>query len=313
MSQTPLKIGFMGTPEFSVAPLKALHKSAHEITCVYSQPPRPKGRGHKVQLSPVHAYAEENDIPVFTPKSLKGKEEQAQFAAHNLDVAVVVAYGLLLPPAILEAPKYGCINIHASILPRWRGASPIQQAIWADDKETGVALMFMDKGLDTGPVITEEAIPIKEYTTAQSLHDELSILGSDMIVKAIDRLARDGHLPSTPQNNEKTTYAPLLKKEDGLVNWALPALSIDCQVRALNPWPGVYTNIHEKRFKILEAARTSQTHDTQPGTVLDKAGHIACGDGSVIKLIRVQPDGSKPMDFASALNGNHVAVNDIFS
>ena len=208
MTDKTLRIGFMGTPDFSVPPLKALHEAGHEIVCVYSQPPRPKGRGHKVQPSPVHAYAESHDIPVFTPKNFKTNADQETFKGHDLDLAIVVAYGLILPEPILESPRYGCVNIHASLLPRWRGASPIQQAIWAGDTETGVALMFMEKGLDTGPVIEMQSTPITNTTTAQSLHDELSDLGANMIAKLANQMAENPAVNSTPQDDEYTTYAP---------------------------------------------------------------------------------------------------------
>lgn len=308
-----LRIGFMGTPDFSVPALKALHESSHEVVCVYSQPPRPKGRGHQVQPSPIHAYAEEQNIPVLTPKSLKNIAEQTEFQSHNLDVAIVVAYGLLLPPAILEAPKHGCINIHASLLPRWRGASPIQQAIWADDKETGVAIMQMDKGLDTGPVIESQSLPITNTTTAQSLHDELSTLGSKMIVEIMDQLEQNGGLPSTPQDDELMTYALLLTKEDGQVNWSQRAGSIDCQVRALNPWPGVWTKVNGQRLKILEAEKIGQEHHEEHGTVLDRDGRIACGENTTLKLIKVQPQNAKAMDFSSAVNGGYITVGEALS
>lgn len=303
----------MGTPDFSVAPLKALVEAGHNVTCVYSQPPRPKGRGHKVHPSSVHEYANAQDIPVFTPTSLKAKDVQQQFFAQELDLAIVVAYGLILPKAILDSPKYGCVNIHASLLPRWRGASPIQQAIWAGDKETGVTLMFMEEGLDTGPVIAEEKIAITRSTTATSLHDELSDLGADMIVDLVNSMNENPAVPSVPQDDEQSTYAPLLKKSDGTVSWVQCAESIDCQVRALNPWPGVFTTLGDKRIKILEAAITQLDHEEKPGTILDREGRVACGEDSVLRLLEVQPHGSKKMDFASAINGNHVAVGDIFS
>ena len=306
MSIKPLRIAFMGTPDFSVPALDALHNGPHEIVCVYSQPPRPKGRGQKVQLSPVHAYAQENGIPVFHPKSLKQQPEQDDFAAHNLDVAIVAAYGLILPKAILEAPKYGCINIHASLLPRWRGASPIQRSIWEGDSQSGVTLMQMDEGLDTGPEIAKQSIPLTADATAQSLHDALSALGGEMITSAINDLAENKNLPSTAQDNDKTTYAPLLKKEDGKINWSQTAKQIDRQIRALNPWPGTYT----KDFKIKSSALSDQETDKSIGTVLDKRGHIACGQGTVLKIKFLQPAGKKPMDFASALNGGYVTIGE---
>ena len=300
----PLRIAFMGTPDFAVPALAALHESTHEIVCLYTQPPRPKGRGHKVQKSPTHIYADEHGIPVFHPKSLKKPPEQEEFASHNLDVAVVAAYGLILPKAILDVPKYGCINIHASLLPRWRGASPIQHAIWKGDALTGVTLMQMDEGLDTGPQIMDSAIEIDSNTTAQSLHDELSSLGGQMIIEALDKLANQGFLNSVPQEDNQSNYAPLLKKEDGLIDWNQTAAEIDRQIRALNPWPGTYID----NFKIKEAALTDQTTDQPAGTILDKKGHIACGEGSVLQLKSLQPAGKKPMDFASALNGGYTEI-----
>lgn len=312
VNKRKLKIGFMGTPDFSVAPLKALVEAGYNIACVYSQPPRPKGRGHQIQPSPVHEYADSQGIPVFTPSTLRDKDIQQQFFAQELDLAVVVAYGLILPEPVLNSPKHGCVNIHASLLPRWRGASPIQQAIWADDKETGVSLMFMEKGLDTGPVIAEEKVLITADTTASRLHDQLSDLGARMIVDLVAKMSENPAVPSTPQDDELTTYAPLLKKEDGEVNWNLRAASIDCQVRALNPWPGVYTHMNGKRIKILRTAQTTLDHESPPGTALDRDGHIACGDGTVLRLLEIQPHGSRPMDFASAVNGNHVEVGSVF-
>lgn len=307
---TALNVIFMGTPEFSVAALKALHESAHNVIAVYSQPPRPKGRGQQVQNSPIHEYAVEHSIPVFTPKSLKSGEAQSEFAALNADIAVVVAYGLLLPKAILDAPKYGCLNIHASLLPRWRGASPIQQSIWRGDKQTGVAIMQMDEGLDTGPVIIDRAVDITPQTTTASLHDELSALGAGMIVEVLNMLAHDGILKSASQDNPKTTYAPLLKKEDGKIDWTQSAEQIDRQIRALNPWPGVYCEYKAQRLKILAAQPQKEKSGDLPGTILDRHGHVACGQG-VLKLLKIQPQNAKPMDFSSAVNGGYAVERDV--
>ena len=308
----PLRIAFMGTPDFSVPALAALHEGPHEVVCVYSQPPRPKGRGHKVQLSPVHAYAEENGIVVYPPKSLKKQAEQDEFAAQNLDVAIVAAYGLILPKAVLEAPKYGCINIHASLLPRWRGASPIQRSIWEGDAQSGVTLMQMDEGLDTGPEIMKQSVPITSETTAQSLHDTLSSLGATMVVEAMDTLAENEKLTSTPQDDSQSTYAPLLKKEDGAIDWTQSAEQIDRQIRSLNPWPGTYTGEGDNRFKIHKADLSKEKTDQPPGKIIDKKGNIACGNGTVLTLKTIQPAGKKAMDFASALNGNYVEIGTTF-
>lgn len=303
-----LRVGFMGTPDFACTALKALDDSAHEVAVVYSQPPRPKGRGHKVQPSPVHEYAQTKGMSVLTPTTLKTQEAQAEFAAHNLDVVIVAAYGLILPKAILDAPKYGCLNIHASLLPRWRGASPIQQAIWKGDTHSGISIMQMDEGLDTGPVIAERICVINSQTTTTSMHDELSEIGGGLLVEVLERLAEDGHLVSVPQNASDVTYAPLLSKEDGRVDWGQSAAKIERQIRALNPWPGVFTEIGGKRVKILSAALTNEHTDESQGKIITRTGDVACGDGQTLRLIKIQPHGSKAMDFASAINGGHLAV-----
>ncbi len=308
MTQKTLRIAFMGTPDFAVPALKMLHESEHKIICTYTQPPRPKGRGHKVQPSPVHIYSEQHGIPVFYPKSLKKPPEQEAFIAHQVDIAVVAAYGLILPKIILNAPQYGCINIHASLLPRWRGASPIQHAIWKGDSKSGVTIMQMNAGLDTGPEIEKQEITLSSDTTAQQLHDSLSEMGGEMIIKAIDQLAKHGVLKSTPQDDTLSCYAPMLKKEDGLINWNNNAPHIDRQIRALNPWPGTYI----KDFKIRNAILSETTTKKSAGTILDKAGHIACGNGTVLQIKSLQPAGKKPMDFISAINGGYVAIGQKF-
>lgn len=323
----------MGTPDFAQIALKALIDAGYDIACVYSQPPRPKGRGQQVQLSAVHAYADTLGIPVFTPSSLKTAEAQAEFAAHNLDVAVVAAYGLILPEAVLNAPHYGCLNIHASLLPRWRGAAPIQYAIWKGDNQSGVTIMQMEKGLDTGPMILKGATEIASTTTSSALHDELAKIGGDLIVQVLDILAKNGQIESEIQDNAHSNYASMLKKEDGLINWKGNAQDIDRQIRALNPWPGVWTQTNTgKRIKILSAtvaiagadmedkdiAETPHKANTdagtpQPGTVLDKKGHVQCANGSVLRLISLQPEGKSAMDFSSAINGSYINPQGIFS
>lgn len=315
MSSKTLRVGFMGTPDFALEALKAIDNSAHEIVCVYSQPPRPKGRGHQVQPSPVQAYAESKDIPVFHPKSLKSKDVQEEFAAHNLDVAVVAAYGLLLPLEVLEAPKYGCINIHASLLPRWRGASPIQRAIWTGDTQSGVSLMQMDEGLDTGPVIEMQALDLAPDETASSLHDRLAVLGGEMITQTLNKLAESDQITVNEQQKEGVTYAHLLKKTDGCIDWEQTAAEIDRQIRALNPWPGVWTEAAEgRRIKILEASpETSEAAEKKPGEILDKAGCVQCGEGTGLKLTKIQPAGKQAMDFQSALNGGYLNIGETLS
>lgn len=288
----PLNIIFMGTPDFAATALDALIKSEHNVIAVYSQPPRPKGRGHKVQKSPVHLLGEENEIPVFTPKSLKGAEEQQEFAGHNADIAIVAAYGLLLPQAILDAPEHGCLNIHASLLPRWRGASPIQHAIWKGDESSGVTIMQMDKGLDTGNMIIKGELPITAETTASVLHDALAEIGANLTLQVLS-----GVLPpqAERQDDALSNYAPLLKKSDGNIDWSETAQDIDRQIRALNPWPGVWGEIQGKRFKILVAHPAEKSDST-----------IACGDNTHLQIITLQPEGKKPMDLKAAMNGGYL-------
>lgn len=325
----PLRIAFMGTPDFALAALTAME--GFEVVCVYSQPPRPKGRGHQVQSSPVHAYAESKGIPVYTPKSLKSLEAQAEFAAHDLDVAVVAAYGLILPKAVLEAPRFGCLNIHASLLPRWRGASPIQRAIWAGDTQTGITIMQMDEGLDTGPEISKRSLPIKAETTSSTLHDALAILGGEMIVEVLGRLTKTRErLAANAQDDAEYTYAPLLKKEDGQIHWNQSAVQIERQIRALNPWPGVFGVIGEKRFKIVESSLRAErsnpksgeialsplaprNDEMERGKILNKQGDVVCGDGSVLRLVKIQPEGKAAMDFAALLNGKYLQIGERFS
>lgn len=312
MSGSGLRIGFMGTPDFALVALKALVEAGENVVCVYSQPPRPKGRGHQVQKSPVHDYAESCGIPVFTPKTLKDPIAQTEFDSLDLDVCVVAAYGLILPEAILNTPKYGCLNIHGSLLPRWRGAAPIQYAIWKGDTETGVTIMQMEKGLDTGPMILKKSVPITAETTAEQLHDELAETGADLSLEVLDLLAKNGQLNSEKQNNDASTYAPMLKKSDGIVNWNDSAVQIGAQVRALNPWPGVWTYSGNRRLKILAVlvGNDTKAKDKVPGTLTDKSGLVICGQDSALYIKRIQPEGKKPMDVAAAINGGYIAPGD---
>lgn len=267
-----------------MAPLKALIAAGHTITAVYTQPPRPKGRGYEVQKSPVHLAADEHHIPVHHPVNFKADDDKDIFKNLKADVAVVAAYGLILPQAILDAPAHGCLNIHASVLPRWRGASPIQHAIWKGDDHSGVTIMQMERGLDTGPMIAVETTPITEDTTASSLHDALSDIGARMIVDVVATLSRDGSLSATPQDEALFTYAPMLKKTDGAIGLNQSAAETDRQVRALNPWPGTYVDGLKGRVKILKA-------------------HL---QGGTLIYDLVQPEGKKPMDMVSAINGGYV-------
>ncbi|HLO78299.1 MAG TPA: methionyl-tRNA formyltransferase [Magnetospirillum sp.] len=292
-----MRICFMGTPDFSVPILAALLDAGHQVVAVYSQPPRPAGRGHKEQLTPVHAFAAARGIEVRTPKSLKGEAEQQAFRELDLDMAVVAAYGLILPKAILEAPRHGCLNVHASLLPRWRGAAPIQRAILAGDAETGVTIMQMDVGLDTGDMLSKQAVAITAETTAATLHDQLAALGAGMIVDAV---ARYPELQPVKQPEDGVTYAAKLSKDEGRLDWTRPAAELECQVRGLNPWPGVWCELAGERLKVLAATVVGGTGT--PGTTLDDALTVACGDGA-LRLTRVQRAGKAPMAAQDLLRG----------
>ena len=306
-----LRLAFMGTPDFAASSLQALIDAGHEMACVYSQPPRPAGRGHQVQRSPVHVLAEERGIPVRTPKSLRNAEAQAEFATLGLDCAVVAAYGLILPQPILDAPRMGCLNIHASLLPRWRGAAPIQRAILAGDAETGVTIMQMDAGLDTGAMLLKGSVPITAETTAGSLHDALAELGAGLIVRALDGLA-EGTLTAEPQPSEGVTYAAKLSRDDGRLDWTQPAEFIERQVRALNPWPGVWFDLGGERIKVLAAEPALGNPGAAPGTLLDGSLTVACADGAV-RLTRVQRPGKAPVDGAAFLRGFNVNVGSVLA
>lgn len=309
----PLRIIFMGTPEFSVGALNALIQSGHDVVCVYSQPPRPKGRGQQVQKSPVHLAAQHAGIEVRHPLNFKNLDDVAAFSTLNADVAVVAAYGLILPKSILDAPKHGCINIHASLLPRWRGAAPIQRSILAGDAMTGITIMQMDVGLDTGPMIAVDKIMMDGSTTATSLHDALSSLGAKMIVPVMNELSLSGALIKTVQPEEGVFYAHMLKKEEGLIDWSNPADVIDRQVRALNPWPSTYTfNARKGRIKILSVSMADGVFNEICGKVFDERGLISCGNNTALKLDVVQPESKKPMMFDEALRGGYIKLGEVF-
>jgi len=303
MSPAPqrLRLAFMGTPEFAVPTLRALADAGHEIAAVYCQPPRPAGRGHKTQASPVQALAEERGWPVRTPRSLKENEDQDDFSALGLDAAVVVAYGLILPQAILDAPRLGCINVHASLLPRWRGAAPIQRAILAGDRETGVTIMQMDAGLDTGPILLSEKVAIGDTDTAADLHDRLAALGAGLVLEALDGLARCT-LTARPQRDKGATYAAKLSRTESALDWRRPAAELERQVRAFHPWPGASARIGTEAVKVLAAQVVENGGGREPGTVLDQALTIACGRGA-LRLLRVQRPGKAALAAAEFLRG----------
>jgi methionyl-tRNA formyltransferase len=283
----PLRLAFMGTPDFAAASLAALIAAGHEIAAVYSQPPRPAGRGHQPRPSPVQRLAESHDLPVLTPTSLKTAETQQQFAGLGLDTAVVVAYGLLLPRAILESPRHGCLNVHASLLPRWRGAAPIQRAILAGDRESGITIMQMDQGLDTGPILLCRAVEIGPRETGARLHDRLASLGAGLIVDALEGLAA-GRLRPVPQPTEGAIYAAKLTREEERLDWREPALQLDRRVRALAPRPGAWCEIAGERVKVLEA-EPAEGYGI-PGLVIDDRLTVACGQG-VLRLLKLQRAG----------------------
>jgi methionyl-tRNA formyltransferase len=290
-----MKIVFMGTPEFSVPILQALAK-AHEIVCVYCQPPRPAGRGKALRPTPVHLAAKALGLPVRHPSSLRSAEEQAAFASLDADIAVVVAYGLILPQPVLDAPRFGCVNIHASLLPRWRGAAPIHRAILAGDAETGVCLMQMDAGLDTGPVLLRAAATIGAEDTTADLHDRLSQMGADLVVSALPRLP---FLVPVPQPAEGVTYASKIDKSEARIDWHAPATVIDRQIRGLSPFPGAWCECAGERVKFLRS-RLTRGHGL-PGQVLHGLT-IACGSGAV-EVTLAQREGKRPATAGEFLRG----------
>ena len=295
-----MRVVFMGTPDFSVPVLEALVAAGHEIACVYCQPPRPAGRGKKDRPTPVHARAEELGLEVRHPVSLKGAEAQAEFAALNAEIAVVVAYGLILPQAVLDAPERGCLNIHASLLPRWRGAAPIHRAIMAGDAETGICIMQMEAGLDTGPVLLREATAIGAEETTAQLHNRLSEMGARLIGEALERI--DSLTPEV-QPDEGVTYASKIDKAEARIDWTRPAEEVDRQIRGLSPFPGAWCEIDDSRVKLL-ASRLAEGAGA-PGKVLDDALGVACGQGAV-RLLRLQRAGKGAQDAEDFLRGNKV-------
>lgn len=309
----PLRIAFMGSPDFSVPVLAALVDAGHDVVCVYSQPPRPAGRGKKLRPTPVHQWAEARGIDVRTPRSLKQEPEQVAFAGLNLDAAVVVAYGLILPQAVLDAPRLGCMNMHASILPRWRGAAPIHRAIIAGDDMTGVQAMMMEAGLDTGPVLATEQTPIRPDDTTGSVHDRLAGLAAGLAVTALSGLA-GGTLMPQPQDEDGVTYAHKVTAEDQRVDWNRSAAEVDCQIRGLSPFPGAWFyftpdgETEPLRMKALMSARAEGKPGAAPGELLDDELLVQCGDGNAVRLMKAQKPGSKAMDAAILLRGLPVPV-----
>jgi len=296
----PLRIAFMGTPDFAVPALTALHAAGHRIVAVYSQPPRRAGRGKKLSPSPVQRVAEELGMDVRTPVSLKGEEEQAAFAALDLDAAVVAAYGLILPQAILDAPKMGCLNIHGSLLPRWRGAAPVQRAILAGDAETGITIMQMEAGLDTGPMLLKAATPVNGKT-AGDLTEELARTGADLMVQY---LASPSDYAAETQDDTLATYARKIEKQEAHLDFSQSAEQVERQIRAFNPQPGAFFEYRGDRYRILEAEIEDGTGPA--GSILDEHLLIACGTGAIRPRI-IQKAGKPAMDLSSFLNGTKIS------
>ncbi|MEM8592772.1 MAG: methionyl-tRNA formyltransferase [Pseudomonadota bacterium] len=290
-----MRIVFMGSPDFSVPVLEALVEAGHEIACVYCQPPRPAGRGKKDRPTPVQSRAEALGLPVRHPKSLRNEQAQAEFAALAADIAVVVAYGLILPQAVLDAPTHGCLNIHASLLPRWRGAAPIHRAIMAGDAETGICIMQMEAGLDTGPVLLRKATGIGAEETTGDLHDRLSAVGARLIVDALASLPLDPE----EQPEEGVTYAEKIQKEEARIDWARPAAEVDAHIRGLSPFPGAWCEFDGERVKLLRSRRAAG--QGAPGDVL-KGLTIACGEDA-IEITELQRAGKKPVKAKDYLRG----------
>ena len=298
-----LKIIFAGTPDFAAQHLQALIDAGLNIIAVYTQPDRPAGRGNKLTASPVKVLAEQYQLPVLQPVSLRHADAQAQIQALQADLMIVVAYGLLLPKVVLDTPRLGCINVHGSLLPRWRGAAPIQRAIWAGDAETGVTIMQMDEGLDTGPMLLKVSCPIEPDDTSASMYSKLAALGPQALLQALEQLAA-GTLLSQRQDDSQANYAQKLSKEEARLDWTQPAAQLARSVRAFNPWPVSYLVVAEQSIKVWAAMALAEQHSVVPGTLLraDKEGiDVATADGT-LRLLTLQPHGKNPMKAHELLN-----------
>ena len=306
-----MRVVFMGTPDFAVSALAAIVEAGHEVACVYSQPPAPRGRGHELRPSPVHAFAESRGIPVRTPVSMRDPAEIAAFAALGLDAAVVVAFGQILPREVLEAPRLGSFNVHASLLPRWRGAAPIQRAIMAGDAVTGVQVMRMTEGLDEGPVLSTATLRIDALETAGTLHDRLAAAGAELIVATLADIAA-GRATETAQTDEGVTYAKKIRAKEARIDWTRPAAEVDRKIRGLSPFPGAWFELATEKGPVRVKALLSEPADGEgaAGSVLDDALRVACGEGAV-RLLRVQREGRGPQDAEAFLRGTPVAAGTV--
>jgi methionyl-tRNA formyltransferase len=303
---SPLRIIFAGTPVFAAESLRAILHTQHEVVGVYTQPDRPVGRGRELKPSPVKELALARQLPIFQPPSLRDSQAQAELADLNADIMVVAAYGLILPKAVLNTPRLGCINVHGSLLPRWRGAAPIQRAILTGDKETGITIMQMDEGLDTGAMLYKMSCPISEHDTSASLHDRLALLGGDALLTVLEAIEHDEPYAPEAQNNELATYAAKLTKEEGLINWSLSALQISRAIRAFNPWPVCYTTAQGQTIRLWQGHRVAEQQTTAPAGMIIKADKqglwIATGDGGVIAIDTLQLPNGKALAFNDVLN-----------
>jgi len=298
-----MRLAFLGTPDFAVAALAKLVEAGHDIAAVYSQPPAPRGRGQALRPSPVHAFAEAQGIPVRTPASMRDPAEIAAFRALNLDAAAVVAFGQILPAEVLEAPRLGSFNLHGSLLPRWRGAAPIQRAVMAGDRITGVQVMRMTEGLDEGPVLASETVRIGPLDTAGTIHDRMAAVGAELLARTLEAVAR-GEAVETPQSEEGLTYAKKIRPKEARIDWTKPASQVDCKIRGLSPFPGAWFEAPSEKGPVRVKVLLSRFEDAagEPGVLLDDALLVACGEGAV-RLLRVQREGKGPQDAEIFLRG----------
>lgn len=305
-----MKIVFMGTPDFAVPSLQALLDGGHSVSAVYTQSDKPKGRGHKLAAPPVKELALKYNIPVYQPKSLRGGEAVSQLAALSPDAIVVVAYGKILPPDVLSLPRYGCINVHASLLPKYRGAGPIQWSVLNGEKVTGVTTMFMGEGIDTGDMLLRAETPIGENETAGELHDRLALLGAPLLLETLRRL-EEGSLVPTPQDDAQATSAPMLTRELSRLDFSLPAEKLHNRIRGLSPWPCAEAYLRGGRLKIYKSELLRQHRQGMPGEILDEKDFVvACGDGGLLRLAEVQGESSRRMSGADFLRGHPVSAGE---
>ena len=313
-SRSPLRIVFAGTPDFAASSLEALVKQGYNVVAVYTQPDRPAGRGKKVQKSPVKDVAEQHEIPVYQPVNFKDEADQQDLKSLDADLMIVAAYGIILPKVILDTPKQGCINIHASLLPRWRGAAPIQRAIQAGDTETGITIMQMDVGLDTGNMLWKRQIPIEQSDNGGSLHDNLASLGAEAMLEVLEQLSSNpssSQLTNEKQDDRLAIYAHKLSKQDAQIDWSLSAESIALTIRAFNPWPVAFTVEAGERIRFFEANVISEVHNKTPGTIINKSREgivIACGENT-LSIQKLQLPGSKAMAVADFVNGGKAMLD----